>query len=645
MRLSRRALLAAAAAATAAAAARADSPPLLHLRLLETSDLHMFALDWDYYHAKTDATVGLNRLATLIAKARADAPNALLFDNGDLIQGNPLGDYLARDADAAAWSAPWDDAHPMLRAMNALRYDAATLGNHEFNFGVPFLERALAGAQFPYVCANVARADGSVFMPPFRIIERDMRDDAGATHRLRIGVIGFAPPQIAVWDKARVEGKILCDDALDAARRHIPQLRAACDVLVVLCHGGLTTRPAARNEENPGLQLAEIPGVDAIMLGHAHRVFPGADYAGYEGVDAARGALRGVPAVMPGFWGSHLGAIDLFLTKGVAGWRVADFRVEAQPIYRRDAGGAVVALAAPDAGLEPLIATEHAATRAWVDAPVGRLDAPLSSLFTFTGDDPVTALVNAAQRAYAADALRETPYADLPLLSAAAPFRVGYTPDAFIDLAPGPLALRHIADIYPYPNTLVVVRLAGAQILEWLECAARIFAKIDVGATKAQELLDKRAATYNFDAIAGLEYEIDLAQPARYGRSGEIVAPDARRIARVRFQGRPLDPDQRFLVATNNYRADGGGRFPGLDGSNVVLRAPDSNRDVVLRFLRGTPTAPPLVTPWRFASFGKKTTLAVDTAIGALAQLARHPGLRAIDGAAPGYARIAFDLD
>ena len=639
MALTRRELLAGATGAMALGGLPAQAQPAaaLKLRLLATSDLHMFALDWDYYRERPDPTVGLNRIATLIAKARAEAPNALLFDNGDLIQGNPLGDYLAHAAQPSA-------THPMIRAMNSLRYDAATLGNHEFNFGLDFMERALTGAAFPYVSANVQRADGGVYLPPFCVIEREMRDEAGGAHKLRIGVIGFTPPQITIWDKANLSGKIGCVDILASARRHIPVLRKACDVLVALCHAGINVNPAQENEENASLQLAAIPGVDAIFTGHSHRVFPGPDYAGRANVDATRGTLHGVPAVMPGFWGSHLGLIDLALVARDGGWKIEDFRVEARPICSRE-GSRVVSLAEPAPGFAALVAPEHEAAKAWVDAPIGALSRPLNSFFVWSGYDPVTALINAAQLAYARPLLAATPYADLPLLSAAAPFKAGYTPDAFIDLPAGPIALRDIADIYPYPNTLVAVRVDGAALREWLECAARVFNRIDPAQEATQALIDKRAPSYNFDAIQGVTYEIDPTQPARYDDAGRIVDPSARRILNLRFSEKPVEPSRQFVVITNNFRADGGGKFPGLDGNAVILRAPDANRDAIQRFVASGERFDGANAPWRFARLGRRVAVAFDTALAAEGRMGERQGLRAISGAAAGYARLAFDLE
>ncbi len=349
----------------------------MRLRLLETSDLHMFVMDWDYYHAKPDPTVGLTRLATLIKAARGECANTLLFDNGDFLQGNPLADYVAEQPRTSG-------THPLVTIMDALGYDAVGLGNHEFNYGLDFLEASLQGAPFPFLCANIVRAGGDAFLPPYAILNRTLKDDAGVDREFRVGVISFVPPQIMAWDKAHLEGKIEASDIVLTAKRLVPELRAKCDLLVALCHAGIKAGPWAEGEENAALHLAAVPGVDVIMTGHAHRVFPGRDYAGLDGVDAVAGRLNGVPAVMPGFWGSHLGVVDLTLKREDGRWIVEKADIETRPIYRREAG-AVQELAKPDAEVAAWIAPAHKGTLAWVEQPAGSIDTRVHSYFVWAG--------------------------------------------------------------------------------------------------------------------------------------------------------------------------------------------------------------------------------------------------------------------
>ena len=361
MRFSRKFGSLAGASFDRATARAGDDAPRVRLRLVETSDLHMFVLDWDYYSAKPDQTVGLNRVASLIRQNRKEAKNSLLFDNGDFLQGNPLADYVFEQARPTPASA-----HPMIAVMRELAYDAATLGNHEFNYGLDFLEASLEGASFPFVCANVERAGGVPFLPPHVVLERSFTDDAGAQQTLRIGVIGFVTPQIMVWDKARLAGKLQSGDIVLAAKRLVPELRSRCDLVIALCHSGISANDWVEGEEHAALHLAAVPGIDVIMTGHAHRLLPGKDYAGVKGVDAVAGRLNGIPAVMPGFWGSHLGIIDLTLKPENDRWTVEEADVRAQPIYRRN-GAKVEPLAEPDAAVAARVAR-----RPSTNAPVGR---------------------------------------------------------------------------------------------------------------------------------------------------------------------------------------------------------------------------------------------------------------------------------
>ncbi|WP_407051301.1 metallophosphoesterase [Methyloraptor flagellatus] len=257
------------AAFLAGPAARAADAPRLRLRVLETSDLHTAVMDWDYYRAKQDLSQGVVRTASLVRAARAEAPNCLLFDNGDLIQGNPLGDYVARPGGLAA-----GERHPLVAVLEALGTDAATVGNHEFNFGLDFLERSLAGAKFPFVCANIERADGSDFLPKTVVLERTFVDANGAAHTLRIGVVGFVTPQIMNWDRSKLEGRLKAFDIVDAAHAVVPDLRARADIVVGLCHAGIGGGPRLVGEENAALHLAEAAGLDIVLTGHSHRVFP-----------------------------------------------------------------------------------------------------------------------------------------------------------------------------------------------------------------------------------------------------------------------------------------------------------------------------------------------------------------------------------
>lgn len=583
-----------------------------HLRILSTTDIHYHIHAYDYYADKPNDTMGLARAASLIEAARDEAKNSILVDNGDYLQGNPLGDFMAYGSPTKR-----QGPHPIAAAMNALGYDAGTLGNHEFNYGLDYLREVNAGAHHPVFCANFVEGElaadplkDRLPWQPYGIFDRWLIDGAGERHVIRIGIVGFVPPQILQWDAKHLQG-YSARDIVEAARVWVPRLReAGAQIVVALSHSGLSLDPHAPGMENASWHLADVEGIDAIVMGHAHRVWPSGDYEG-EGLDRETGKIKGVPAVMAGFWGSHMGLIDLMLEKDGETWRVVDGTSEARPISERQ----------PDRTIKPLVedympvidATQHdhEDTLDYVRAEVGRTASPLHSYFALATDDPSVQIVNMAQIWYVKDLLEGTEDAALPLLSAAAPFKAGGRGGAeyYTDVPAGPIAIKNVADLYLYPNTLQVVKITGAQVKEWLERSMGMFAQVEPGAEDAP-LLSAEFPSFNFDTIDGVTYEVDLSQPARYALDGALANPDAHRILDLKYEGEAVDPEAVFLVATNNYRASGGGNFPGADGSTIVIEAPDANRDVLVRYIHEQGEVKPAADAnWRFKDLGGATAI------------------------------------
>ncbi|MGQ7846134.1 bifunctional 2',3'-cyclic-nucleotide 2'-phosphodiesterase/3'-nucleotidase [Granulosicoccus sp. 3-233] len=578
----------------------------LQLRLMQTTDLHMHALNFDYYKNTEVDDFGLARTATLIRDARAEARNSLLFDNGDLLQGNPMGDYMARSRGLS-----YGEVHPMFKAMNLLGYDAANIGNHEFNYGLEFLLKSLSGANFPYVLSNVFAVDGDEdpsndrsYIQPYVMLDRRVMDDDGQWQDLKVGVIGFTPPQIMSWDKGHLEGRVTVRGIVDTAEALVPEIReAGADVVVAIAHSGIATSHPDGLKENATAELSQVDGIDAILFGHAHSVFPSDAYEGFPGADLEKGTLNGVPAVMPGFWGSHLGIIDLTLTQEGDAWTVSDSAVENRAIFRRE-GRDSIPVVGSQQDIVDAVADEHEATIEWVGQAVGSIASPINSFFALVQDDPSIQIVNNAQAWYGKQVIEGTEYEGLPVLSAGAPFKAGGRggPDYFTDLPAGEIAIRNVADLYIYPNTARLVKLDGAQVHEWLERSAAQFNQIDPSSTEPQELISETHPSYNFDVIDGVSYQIDVAQPARYGDKGELLDETARRIINLTFNGEPIDPDQEFVVVTNNYRAGGGGNFPALDGSTIIVEAPQTNRQVLVDYILASGELDPKADGnWRFA--------------------------------------------
>ncbi|PGB82759.1 bifunctional 2',3'-cyclic-nucleotide 2'-phosphodiesterase/3'-nucleotidase [Bacillus wiedmannii] len=569
------------------------------LRILETSDIHVNLMNYDYYQTKTDNKVGLVQTATLVNKAREEAKNSVLFDDGDALQGTPLGDYVANKINDPKKPVDPSYTHPLYRLMNLMKYDVISLGNHEFNYGLDYLNKVISKTEFPVINSNVYKDDKDTneendqnYFKPYHVFEKEVEDESGQKQKVKIGVMGFVPPQVMNWDKANLEGKVKAKDIVETAKKMVPKMKAeGADVIVALAHSGVDKSGYNVGMENASYYLTEVPGVDAVLMGHAHT--------------EVKDVFNGVPVVMPGVFGSNLGIIDMQLKKVNGKWEIQ--KEQSKPQLRPIADSKGNPLVQSDQELVNEIKDDHQATIDYVNTPVGKTKAPINSYFSLVQDDPSVQIVTNAQKWYVEQELKKPEYEkikDIPVLSAGAPFKAGGRNGAayYTDIPAGTLAIKNVADLYVYPNTLYAVKVNGAQVKEWLEMSAGQFNQINPKPKEKieQQLVNTGYPTYNFDIIDGLKYEIDVTQPAKYDKDGKVVKANTNRIVNMTYEGKPVADDQEFIVATNNYRGSSK-TFPGVSEGEVIYQSQDETRQIIVKYMQETPAINPTADQnWTF---------------------------------------------
>jgi 2',3'-cyclic-nucleotide 2'-phosphodiesterase/3'-nucleotidase len=546
--------------------------------VMGTTDLHGNVFNWDYFtdrefDDKAHNDVGLAKISTLVNRVREEKGrgNTLLIDAGDTIQGTQLSYYYAKVDPITAQRGP---VHPMAQAMNAIGYDAAALGNHEFNYGIPVLRKFEEQCDFPLLGANAL--DAKTLRPAFAPYSMHrLRTPHGRD--VRVAVLGLTNPGIAIWDKLNVSGKMVFPGLEEQAAKWVPKLRSmGADVVIVSAHSGSSGTSSYGDqlpyvENAAGLVAEQVPGIDAILVGHAHTEIPEHFVTNKE---------TGAQVVLsePLKWGQRLTLFDFDLVWEKGRWTVE--RVGAEVLNSNTV--------AEDPRITGLLSDEHSKVVAYVNQVIGTSTASMSTEQAPWKDEPIIDLINHVQAETVRAALAGGEHAALPVLSQASCFsRSAVIPG-------GEVTLKDAAGLYPFENTLEARLMTGAQLKEYLEFSARYYVQTPAGAPVDTSKLTNAGGTpdYNYDAVSGLTYDIDIAKPA------------GSRIVNLSFEGAPLDPAARFVLAVNNYRASGGGNFPHVATARQLWANSEEIRNTIITWVQ----AKGAVDPAEFASVGWQLT-------------------------------------
>ncbi|MFJ8331235.1 bifunctional metallophosphatase/5'-nucleotidase [Streptomyces sp. NPDC094437] len=550
------------------------------LTVLGTTDLHGHVFNWDYfkdaeYSDSAGNAQGLARVSTLVNQVRKEKgrENTLLIDAGDTIQGTPLTYYYAKVDPITAKGGP---VHPMAQAMNAIGYDAAALGNHEFNYGLETLRKFEEQLRFPLLGANAL--DAKTLRPAFQPYVMKTFRVQGAPP-VKVAVLGLTNPGIAIWDKAYVQGKLTFPGLEEQAAKWVPKLRSmGADVVVVSAHSGASGTSSYGDqlpyvENSAALVAQQVPGIDAILVGHAHVEIPELKV-----VNAKSG--KTVVLSEPLAFAERMSVFDIELVFAKGRWSVESV---ASKVLNSNS-------VADDPKITRLLKDEHAKVVEYVNQVVGSATETLTTVEARYKDAPIIDLITKVQEDVVKAALAGTSYASLPVIAQASPF------SRTSEIPAGQVTIRDLSSLYVYDNTLVAKLLTGAQVRAYLEYSAEYYVQTAVGAVVDVDKLTNAGdrPDYNYDYVSGLVYEIDVAQAA------------GSRIKNVTFNGAALDDAQQFVFAVNNYRANGGGAFPHVASAQELWSESTEIRTRIAEWV----TAKGVLDPKDFASVDWKLTRA-----------------------------------
>ncbi|WP_010283251.1 bifunctional metallophosphatase/5'-nucleotidase [Bacillus timonensis] len=503
------------------------------ITILETSDIHgnIFPIN---YGSNDKAELGLGKIATVIKQERRRNRNTIVIDNGDLIQGTPLTYHYVRSNS--------HKPNPMIALLNDLHYDAAVVGNHEFNYGMDVLQKAINESNFPWLSANILNEKGEPFIgKPYLLIELE--------DGVKAAILGVTTHYIPNWENPEHIKGLTFDDALESTKKWVEKIRTEenPDIMIVSYHGGFeadleTGEPTEKlTGENQGYRICtEIEGIDLLLTGHQHR--------------SLSGKVNGVPIVQPSFNGQAIGKATITLMRNEDMWTITESKPEL--IFVNE-------IEADEASLQ-LVKEYEYETQEWLDKPIGQvignmtIDDPLKARLK---DNALVEFINKVQMEVAKVSISNTAL-------------FNNVTKGF----PSNITMRDVVSNYIYPNTLTVIRISGKDLKEALERSASYFILENGEVTVNPSFTTPKPQHYNYDMWEGIDYIFDLTKPI-----GE-------RVVRLSFKGNPVRPDGEYDVVMNNYRAGGGGEYVMFKDKPIIKDIPLDMSELIANYIleRGT---------------------------------------------------------
>lgn len=496
----------------------------MKLTLLSTSDTHGYIMPTTFGSRKFNQTMGLAKAAAVIKKESQENNHVLKFELGDFIQGSPLSYYIAKNDN--------HDVNELIELANKIAYDATTIGNHEFNYGLEYLKKAITLANYPVLSANILdkKTKKPAFGQPYRIFEQE---------DLKIAVLGLTTQYIPHWEQPEHIQDLEFESIVKTAKEYVPMLRKQADIVIVLYHGGfecdlVTGEPTEElTGENEGYKLLkEVSGIDALLTGHQHR--------------SIATKVHGVPVTQPGYRGQYVGKIVL--------------EIEDKQVISSQAELIDVTDFQPSREIVELCSDLSSEVEDWLDQPIGKV---------VEGDMTISNPHEAR--------IKEHPYIELIQKVQMEATGVDISGTAlFNNEGKGfnkTISMRDIVTNYIYPNTLAVLKVNGATLKEALEQSASFFV-LDNGEIKVNpKFIEPKPQYYNYDMYEGIDYTIDLRKPI-----GE-------RITELKYHDLDVTNDMELEIVTNQYRAVGGGNYRMFDASKIVKEVQIDMTELIADYL------------------------------------------------------------